>query len=347
MWWLGYVALGFLVIPIIFAWDICCGRPPRCACFFAGHQNPRLSQPFLLRNTGRLPADPTARDAALGKILHGHKHLVRQYGRWSNPRLANTQAQRYVPRRQMAVQEYFSSLRNGTAARNGLYWAMFSGTDDGDEEVEEGYISEKNDTLQRALGQLVGLRAAEAQIGVAWSSNEKKPRALSLWWGPGGHTEQLHYDSYANIHFQLCGQKTWRLFPPYLDLAPVSCLDVGLHGGHNFSTLLLPSEVHSSDFAQEEENGNLRAALADELTITVRPGQAIYVPAGWWHQVSSSTPHGTTYAASVNLFAPATATPCVTRWSWHLLRLKVGGILGRIHESTIREVPTVILPPLR
>ena len=347
MWWLEYIALGFLVAFIVLAWDICCGRPSRCVCCFAGHRNPKLSRPFLLHKTGRLPADPAACDAALNKILHGHKHLVRQYGRWSNATLANTQARCYVPDRQMTFEEYLSSLRNGVAVRNGLYWAMFSGSDFGDEDMEEGYVPGREYMLQRTLRQLVGLRAAESQIDVEWFSNEKKPRALSLWWGPGGHTEQLHYDSYANIHFQLCGEKTWRLFPPHLDLAPVSCLDTSLHGGHNFSTLLLPPKVHSSDFGPETENHKLRAALANELTITVRPGQAIYVPAGWWHQVSSTTSHNIGYVASVNRFAPAMATPCHTRWSWHLVRLKVGAVIDWIQESMTNEVPTVILPPLK
>ena len=359
MWWLPYAALGLLVLSVAFAKDICCGRPLRCICCFARHQNPRHARPFLLRNTGSLPADPAACDAALGKILHGHQHQVRQYGRWSNAALANIQARRYVPSRIMTVPEYFCSVRDGSALRNGLYWAIFSGS----EEMEAETTTEKdrifsprataaetpdNAALQRALRQLVGLGAAEAQLGVTWSANEKKPRPLSLWWGPVGHTEQLHYDGYANIHFQLRGQKTWRLFPPHHDLAPVSCVNTGLHGGHNFSTIRLPAKANSSVFAPDEHNATLCAALADEITITVRPGEAIYVPAGWWHQVSSSGPNtAAEYVASVNAFAPSTATPWPTRVSWHLLRLKLGNILLHIKDYMTNEVPTVTMPQSR
>ena len=84
----------------------------------------------------------------------------------------------------------------------------------------------------------------------------------------------------------------------------------------------------------------------------------MYVPAGWWHQVSSEETSGArskeslqeppgAYVASVNAFAPDTGTPWHVQASWHLVRLRLGNFVLRIQESMTHEVPTVILPPLR
>jgi hypothetical protein len=123
----------------------------------------------------------------------------------------------------MTCREFLGALEGQTAARDGLYWAMYAG----------------GTTFQQALRRIVAVGAVERALGLAWSCAPDCP-PLTLWWGPPGHTEQLHYDGVSNVHFQLCGTKVWRLFPPHHDLCPVPCVDTGLHAGHNFSRLALP-----------------------------------------------------------------------------------------------------------
>jgi hypothetical protein len=65
----------------------------------------------------------------------------------------------------------------------------------------------------------------EAFLGVD-PAGEDAP--LSLWLGPPGHREQLHYDDADNLHMQLVGRKLWSLFPPTCKeaLYPVPFLSV-------------------------------------------------------------------------------------------------------------------------
>ena len=236
-----------------------------------------LDRPRLLggmdshSSLGRLPRDRAARAAAMQALLSPDaQHLVRQYGSWADA--PQTQAKHYVPSRYMSCREFLRAVEGPLAARDGLYWAMYSGSDNGD----------AGEAFQRALRRLLAVGSAERDAlgsNSSWSAAADCP-PLTLWWGPSGHTEQLHYDSVSNLHFQLAGTKVWRLFPPHHDLCPVAWNDTGLHAGHNFSTLALPS-INAG-----VKDVRLSAALRDEIILTVRPGQCIYVPRGWWHQVS-------------------------------------------------------------
>merc|ERR1712166_347042 len=109
-----------------------------------------------------------------------------------------------------------------------MYWAMYAG--DGLASLDtfackrpkkrEGAADDTASSanlLQSRLKELTCLDAAELSLPFLHSwRTAADADDLTLWWGPGGHTEQLHYDCSANIHFQLRGSKVWRLFPPWV-----------------------------------------------------------------------------------------------------------------------------------
>lgn len=139
-----------------------------------------------------------------------------------------------------------------------------------------------------------------------------------------GHVEHLHYDTASNLHFQLSGSKTWRLFPPHCALAPVSCIDLSYSapgGGANFSQV----DLGIPDFSRLPD---LQTTLQQEIRLTVNPGEAIFVPRGWWHQVEG----GDNLTASANLFEPSSQVPLSFCLTWHYLRLRAADHTARMRD---------------
>ena len=202
--------------------------------------------------------------------------------------------------------------------------------------------------FQNELRRLVRWETAAEMAGkLDWcgedsTSRNRQPPELGLWLGPPGHTEHLHMDGYSNIHFQLRGIKTWRLFPPRSNLCPVpvsSSLSRDGSQQHNFSTLTLEQA---------------RQVAPDMMTIVVKPGEAIFVPAGWWHHVQGASDDDSDgdrgIVASVNWFEPSSAVPWTRMLSWHFLRLHVGDWIGQCSELVRtsllgQDVPVVEMPP--
>ncbi len=95
-----------------------------------------------------------------------------------------------------------------------------------------------------------------------------------LWIGPGGTNTPLHHDENMLWHTQLVGAKRWRLWSP-LEWSRM----------YNHHAVFSPIDVHAPDLQRYP-----RFAQATALEVVVRPGEAIYLPPGWWHQVSALEP---------------------------------------------------------
>ncbi|KAL3984644.1 Cupin-like domain family protein [Acanthocheilonema viteae] len=96
------------------------------------------------------------------------------------------------------------------------------------------------------------------------------PVDSTIWIGtPGAHTP-CHYDSYGyNVHAQLSGSKRWILFEPSENMKPVRI-------PYEESTVFSSLDVIGADSSLQGKK--IRVA-------TLRKGDVIFVPPGWWHCV--------------------------------------------------------------
>lgn len=103
------------------------------------------------------------------------------------------------------------------------------------------------------------------------------PAATSLWIGPAGTITPLHHDTTNILFAQLHGRKRIELISPQ-ETALV--LDVAGEGPLN--GFYSPVDLDRLDAA---EHPALRRLLVQRVVL--EPGEALYIPAGWWHRVTA------------------------------------------------------------
>ena len=104
--------------------------------------------------------------------------------------------------------------------------------------------------------------------------------SINLWFGRSSVTP-LHYDATNNFFAQQYGEKQWTIF------SPNDTDNVYPHPVDSKMQHLSSVDINDPDL---EAHPNFR--LARPIRFTVRAGELLYLPAFWWHQVSS--PHVST-----------------------------------------------------
>jgi hypothetical protein len=137
---------------------------------------------------------------------------------------------------------------------------------------------------------VAGRPAAEAEalarrLGLAAMS------AANLWLGPAGHVEPLHYDPMDGVLMQLRGAKRVRLLAPgqSANLYPFPLVGGALRPWFSQAYLDAPGPAFP----------RLAEAARNAVELTLGEGEALYIPAGWWHEVTAL---GADYVISVNRF---------------------------------------------
>ena len=138
-------------------------------------------------------------------------------------------------------------------------------------------------------------------------------RSLQSWIGPAGARTGLHHDYLDNLAVQIVGRKRFYLVAPatVVRLGAVSAkYDAWARLSSSTATALAGIDGASND---------------DFAVVDLEPGDVLYVPKGWWHEVHNLT-------ASILLggfYGPKTAV--AARWAWVGLRstLHQMGWLGR------------------
>jgi len=93
----------------------------------------------------------------------------------------------------------------------------------------------------------------------------------SFWFGPAGTVTPLHHDTLMLFHTQVVGRKRWRLISP-------------LQGPRLYNTngVFSPIDLDAVDLKQFPLFEGVRV-----LEVVVEPGETMFLPLGWWHQVRS------------------------------------------------------------
>ncbi|MEO5736771.1 MAG: cupin-like domain-containing protein, partial [Variovorax sp.] len=93
----------------------------------------------------------------------------------------------------------------------------------------------------------------------------------SFWFGPAGTVTPLHHDTLMLFHTQVVGRKRWRFVSP-LEWSRV----------YNLRNVFSDVDLERPDPARFP-------AFADAtvLEVVVEPGETMFLPLGWWHQVAS------------------------------------------------------------
>ncbi|XP_056145065.1 HSPB1-associated protein 1 homolog [Lampris incognitus] len=119
---------------------------------------------------------------------------------------------------------------------------------------------------------------------VMWSTfgfTGRNGRESTLWIGTEGANTPCHLDTYGcNLVLQVEGRKTWHLFPPE-DTASMYPTRIPYEESSVFSQV----DVLRPDLRRFPAFGRAKAH-----TVTLHPGEVLFVPRHWWHYVESVDP---------------------------------------------------------
>jgi hypothetical protein len=100
-----------------------------------------------------------------------------------------------------------------------------------------------------------------------------------IWFG-SAVTTPTHFDESNNVACVVAGTRRFTLFPP----EQIANLYVGPLGHAPTGTPISLASLANPDFKQFPR---LREALANAFVAVLEPGDALYIPALWWHHVES------------------------------------------------------------
>jgi hypothetical protein len=95
--------------------------------------------------------------------------------------------------------------------------------------------------------------------------------AVAFWFGPGGTVTPLHHDTCNILFCQVYGQKRLVLVPPQETFL--------LRGARSMYAALDPEHPDLQRFPEW--------STASVFEVVLDPGDALFIPVGWWHQVRS------------------------------------------------------------
>ncbi|TFW16248.1 cupin-like domain-containing protein [Duganella callida] len=149
-----------------------------------------------------------------------------------------------------------------------------------DRAMQDMTMGEYLDAAERAEGlppYLGNLELRELNNMCHWPAYFDKIGPPRFWIGPAGTVTPLHCDFDDNIFAQIWGTKRIFLAPPHHDafLSPREANPI-LFGS--------PFDPEAPDYAQFP-----LARQATMIEVIVQPGDMLYVPAGWYHQVRALT----------------------------------------------------------
>jgi len=94
--------------------------------------------------------------------------------------------------------------------------------------------------------------------------------SINFWFGPAGTNTPLHHDTLMLLHTQVVGRKRWRFISP-LETPRL----------YNTYGVFSPIDIDHPDLARFPLFNGVKV-----LDVIVEPGETVFLPLAWWHQVS-------------------------------------------------------------
>jgi hypothetical protein len=158
------------------------------------------------------------------------------------------------------------------------------------------YMTANNEVLKRP--EFAPLLADIGSLPALCDPTELAARS-SFWFGPAGTVTPLHHDALMLFHTQIVGRKRWRFISP---------LQTPLL--YNYYDVYSPIDIDHPDLDRYP-----LFSQATVLEVIVEPGETMFLPLGWWHQVTALDV-SLSFSYS-NLVVPNTysfANPTITNW---------------------------------
>jgi hypothetical protein len=130
------------------------------------------------------------------------------------------------------------------------------------------YLTANNEVLRRP--EFAPLLADIGRMPPACDRSQLAQRS-SFWFGPAGTLTPLHHDTIMLFHTQVVGRKRWRFISP-LDGPKL----------YNHNNVFSPVDIDRPDFNRHPLFRDVQV-----LDVVVEPGETVFLPLAWWHQVSS------------------------------------------------------------
>jgi lysine-specific demethylase 8/hypoxia-inducible factor 1-alpha inhibitor (HIF hydroxylase) len=221
----------------------------------------------------------------LSRLLGDQEFVLRYYGkaRYQQDKRQWTSIGSGVAPQTKPFSEYADLLQSGEAHEQDIYLAKcpIHNTPLIETEAIEDY------------------KAAMDQIGFTQPAS-----TMNLWVGPGGHVESLHYDVMDGTLVQLHGSKRVVLFPRS-QLSNLYPFPFYVHLWHGLRLRSWFSQVYP-DRPDYEAFPKLKSAMQHRIEVILNPGEVLYIPAGWWHEISAL---GDEMVCSINRFWRVYPTP--------------------------------------
>jgi hypothetical protein len=132
------------------------------------------------------------------------------------------------------------------------------------EPTNDFYLVAQCKALQGALAAMVD----DITMPEGWMHRERLREDASLWLGPAGTITRLHHDFRPLLTCHVRGRKRWRLIPP--------------------TERALLERIRMSHTTLDPETDSMDGVLVKDFV--VEEGEALFIPAGWWHHVRALDP---------------------------------------------------------
>lgn len=141
------------------------------------------------------------------------------------------------------------------------------------------YLAQAPIMIRGEAGISASLHPLLADISIPDCVEENWVTSVNLWMSVNGSRSSTHYDPYHNLLCPIAGERKVTLWPPSSTSQLYPLALSGEASNHSAVDFTAPDYVRFPLYREAEKKS---------LQVTISPGDALFIPEGWWHQVDAS-----------------------------------------------------------